>query len=684
MLSIYKLWRIFISTILISLAIVFLNLPLVAQKTQTYGATLLNAGFNCLDDEEFPLALEILTQAVEVSKLDSDRATEVDAIFYLAQAKFWLAQYESANEDLYMLMNEFPKELKRTDSMSILRLISQNHYYMGNYDLAHELALERLQATEASNDSFDIAKSYQVLSEIECRQKNYDLALKHVQISKRMFEQLGKKDELSYNLDLMGDIFHNTQRYEEALAYKIASCEVIDTTGSLYNNAYCNHTIALTLSKMGRLEEAIPLFQLALKSWLVAEMPEETALTRACLGEAIAWSGQCKKGLSMVNEALLETEKLSLGPLRRDILEKLFQLNKHCGQIDEAFIYLEKYIAVNDSLNNQNTKVRIASLNNSYELQKKNSELELLKKTERVKAYYIIFLSIVVLLLIGLAGFSYILLKKQRNYSLQLDHKSKLIARQLEDIHRTNEKLQLANKELEQFAYIASHDLKAPLRTIGNYSSLINRRYGALLDENGVTFLLFITEAAKHMNALLEDIFSYSNIVNRKAEMVEVNMQERLDLALKFLNEGIESKQAVVLYDKLPSVIGNPSQLYQLVQNLLDNALKFIPKDRKPELKIKLAEAGEFYKISVTDNGIGIPIEKQDDVFTIFKRLHTKEEFRGTGIGLSICKKIVEGHGGKIWAESDGKRGTSFHFTLRRSINNDDFETREDNVYISE
>lgn len=659
-------WRFPTIILFLSLSIASNSTSLFAQNTSPLGRSLLMAGTDCLDDEEFPLAVDILSQAIAQAKVDNDPSAEADAHFYLAHANFWLANYQNANDHLYLLLNEFPTRLSQTDSMSILRMISQNHYYMGNYDIAHELALERLRSTEELKDSFNIAKSYQVLGEIECRQKDYDTALKHVQTSKQLFEKMGKTEELSYNLDLMGDIFHNTGRYKEALSYKIKSCQVIDTTGSLYNNAYCNHTIALTLNKMGRREEAISLYRLALASWVKARMPEETALTRACLGEAIAGTGQCAKGIALMKVALSEAEKLSMSPLRRDILEKLFQVNKQCGEIESAFFYLEKYILVNDSLNNQNTKVRIASLSNDYELDKKNAEFEVLKHKENIKAQFIVFLLAGIILLLCFGLISHCLLKKQRSYSLQLDTKSKQIAQQYEDIHRTNEKLKLANKELEQFAYLASHDLKTPLRTIGNYASLINRRYSAQLDENGITFLGFITEAAKHMNALLEDILSYTKVSKDEMEIVDVNLHERLLLALKLLHELIDSKKATIRYATLPIVKGNPTQLYQLLQNLLDNALKFIPDDRQPLIQVNFADEGEFYRIDIQDNGIGIEQNKQEEVFTIFKRLHTREEYKGTGIGLAICKKIVEAHGGRIWITSDGKNGTTFHFTLKK------------------
>ncbi len=640
---------------------------LFSQNEGQNAGALLTAGIACLEDEEFLLAKELLTGSTELAITEKDSPIIVEANYQLAQANFWLSNYQGANECLYLLLKDFPKKLNRIDSMAILRMVSQNHFYMGNYDVAHEIALMRLRSTELVQDSYNLGLSYQVLSEIEVRQKDYERALNHIFTSSAIFEQLDLPEELSFNLDLLGDICHNTGKYEEALSYKIRSCELTDTVGSLYNNAYCNHTIALTLAKMGRFKEAIQLFNLALATFKQAGLPEESALTKACLGETLALSGRCNEGISLIKQALADAELLTLSPLRRDVLEKMVQANKSCGQREAAFIYIEKFIAINDSLNNQNTKVRIANLSNRYELEKKNAELAALREMEKEKGRFIISLLAGLVLLFCFLLVGYRLLKKQRSYSLQLDAKNKQIEHQYEEIHQANEKLKSANKELEQFAYLASHDLKAPLRTIGNYSSLINRRYGQQLDEDGVSFLKFITEAAKHMNALLEDIFAYSKIGKVEVEVEAVNLQERFDLALRLLHEDIASRRASVTSDQLPVVTGNPTQLYQLLQNLLDNALKFVPASRQPEITVRVTDSGAFYHFKVKDNGIGIPKNKQEEVFTIFKRLNSKEEFKGTGIGLAICKKIVETHGGSIWVESDGELGTTFHFTLNKT-----------------
>jgi signal transduction histidine kinase len=644
----------------------FCTSTLVAQDSPKSSLPLLLAGIDCIDEEDFPLAIDILTQSVSAAKRENNPAMELKGHYHLALSKFWLSNYEGSNASLDTLLYQFHAMLNRRDSLKIFQVASQNYFYMGNYDMAHEIALERLKLTEKALDSSDLATSYQVIAEIECRQKNYAGAFKNVQVALAIFENLGDSFAYSFNLDLLGDIYHNSGSYRAALSSKIKSCQVIDTSGHLYDNAYCDHTIALTLTKLGNYDKAIPLFRKSLANWNYAKMQEEAALTKACLGEALAASGKQSEGMALLKEGMQMAESLGVNPLRRDIYEKIFQTSKHCGYTEQALVFLEKYHLLNDSLNNQNARVRIASLSNNYQLGKKNAELEALKNAEKIKAKYIQYLSAGMLVLACLAAFSYYMFKKQRRYSKKLRAQSAQINQQYNDLHNANEKLIRANQDLEQFAYLASHDLKAPLRNISNYAALIAKRYSSQLDENGTLFLGFIVESAEHMNLLLEDIFNYSKVGNDEPKSSQVNLHEKLQLALRLLNETIESKQAKVTFDQLPTVMGNPTQLYQVIQNLLDNALKFIPKDRQPHLEIRLAEEGDEYRISVQDNGIGIPDNKKEEVFTIFKRLHTKEEYKGTGIGLAICKKIVETHGGRIWIESDGKMGTSFNFTLNK------------------
>jgi len=225
------------------------------------------------------------------------------------------------------------------------------------------------------------------------------------------------------------------------------------------------------------------------------------------------------------------------------------------------------------------------------------------------------------------------------------------------------QELQHSNRELEQFAYVASHDLQEPLRTIIGMVQLLQRKYKDNLDARAEQYIDFTVEAATHMQSLINDLLDYSRLGRRGLPLGEVNLNEILDLALNGLNTLIETNQAVITYDRLPTVTAERSQMIRLFQNLISNAIKFRGK-HIPEIHIAARAVDARWEFSVRDNGIGIEPQYFERIFSIFQRLHTRAEYSGTGIGLSICKKIVENHGGRMWVESEPGNGSVFYFTL--------------------
>ena len=232
-----------------------------------------------------------------------------------------------------------------------------------------------------------------------------------------------------------------------------------------------------------------------------------------------------------------------------------------------------------------------------------------------------------------------------------------------EQIKFQNEQLANSNKELKQFAYIASHDLKEPLRMIGAYTSLLQRRYSKKLDEGAQEFMGFITDATRRMNNLLDDLLTYSKVGTQELQKEPVKMCEVVEASLANLQLKIKQKHAKVNLSDLPEVEVSRIQMGQLYQNLISNAIKFSDKD-SPEIWIDAEKNGKAYIFSVRDNGIGIAAEHKERIFEMFSRLHTRQEYEGTGIGLATCKKIVEQHSGRIWVESEKDKGSTFYFSI--------------------
>lgn len=229
-------------------------------------------------------------------------------------------------------------------------------------------------------------------------------------------------------------------------------------------------------------------------------------------------------------------------------------------------------------------------------------------------------------------------------------------------VERTRE-LSLVNKELEQFAYISSHDLQEPLRTISSYADLLALKQKEKLDADGLRYLAYIRESALHAQQLVQSLLAYASVPSKMDSFEQCDLKILLEKALFNLKKSIEETKAVVTYESLPALRVSAVQIAQLFQNLISNGIKYSGQET-PKIHISAKNQGDFWFFFVKDNGIGIEPEYQGKIFMIFKRLHSRSEYPGTGIGLALCKKIVEQHGGEIGVESELGKGSTFHFSL--------------------
>lgn len=259
-----------------------------------------------------------------------------------------------------------------------------------------------------------------------------------------------------------------------------------------------------------------------------------------------------------------------------------------------------------------------------------------------------------------------------RQLNIELERK---VAERTAQLAERAKDLERSNVELQQFAYVASHDLQEPLRTVASFTQLLAKRYHDKLDDKAREFINFAVDGSKRMQTLINDLLAYSRVGTQAKPLEPLDCNTLLDRVLKSLERAIRDTSAVITRDALPHVLADEVQLGQLFQNLIGNALKFC-NQKPPRIQISAEPAGQLWKLSIRDNGIGISPEHKERIFVIFQRLHTQQQYPGTGIGLAICKKIVERHGGHIWVEPAPGGGSIFSFTIPAPT----IGTREENL----
>ena len=569
----------------------------------------------------------------------------------------------NANEDALEFLetaNNIGKGiLSEQETIEVLKNIAELSLTMGKYDDAYHYRLEILKFYEQLEDNQGIYATLYNIGSIFFYQENLPQALNHYQQSQKMAVAAQDSSFIYRCLAAIGSVYGELKENDKSLSYNLESLTMAEYMGFEMGIAYSAHNVGLNYiildapeKALGRLTQSLHLMQK-----LGDKFGEANCLQ--AISNVYSKNKDYTKAIQFLEQSLATHKQLGDKSRIKEIYLDLSQAYFDGGDAVKAFEIQKGYIELRDSLIKQETMQEMAGLKQEYELEKKENEkqIAIMQKEQQIEHMYRYAF---------LVGLGFLMLVTWLFYSRYQEQTSmnKLLAQKNEEIQLQNNKLATSNRELEQFAYIASHDLKEPLRNIGGFTSLLERRYLAEGDDEARDFMRFISSSVDHMHKLLTDLLVYSRIGMQEGKNTElVSIEDIVQQVCNNYQTTIKENEVKILTHHLPIIQANRIQMVQLFQNLIGNAIKF-RSEKNPEIHIHGTENAKEFILSVKDNGIGMEQEYTDKIFVIFQRLHNRTKYKGTGIGLSICKKIVEQHNGRIWVASQSGEGSTFYFSI--------------------
>lgn len=533
-------------------------------------------------------------------------------------------------------------------------------WYQGNYSVALEQYLKALALRREIGDSLGLARSYQNVGLLYDLQREDSIAIGYFRRARQMREVVGDEIGVVYSMVSIAEVL-------EQRGDTIAAKRMLGEARTLAMQLDHPASIAFTSQHLAQLylhledwQRAEALFRQALQirdhmDGLHGIASNTIGLAKVALGRK-NWS----EAVALAHEQLPIIEQLQALPLRREAHRVLADAYRGLGRYADAERYLRAHLADEKALSDAEQTRQMALTRARFEADQKDQELQLLREQSKNYRLRITILLTVIISLALVAGIVIVfLLYRSQN------RVNRLLTEQKAQMEEKNRQLAAINTELADFAHAASHDLKQPLRTIGSYSSLLERRYLTLLGESGRDFLQFITQGVDRMWQLLNDLLYYAEFGKNAGPPAKVDLDEVLAEVQDQLRDQIQQNQAQISVDPLPTLMGYRSSLVQLFQNLISNAIKF-RSEAPPCIHLHFSQTSDHYRFAVVDNGIGIDPAYQTQIFQAFKRLNGPEVFEGSGLGLAIVMKAVQQHRGKVWVEANREQGSTFTVEIPR------------------
>lgn len=623
----------------------------------------------CLEIADEQLRIDDIQTATHFYTIAKEKAQEQEDSYSLQLANIGIAECLYREGDVEKSLQNFKSLLNSIDTSSlelrgkVQRAISTNYVVLGDYSGAYEAQTKALFIYSKLKDTTQVARLEYGIGNNFFDQKQYELSLQHFENALELLLIVKNEGGIQRTYSAIGSVYENLGNYTKALEFGSLSLEMAEKSNDKAG-------IAWTLLNIGSIQNRLEDNTNALKNFFQAnkmsiELEDELLemSTLRSLGSVYYKTEMPSMAIRYYNKSL----DISLKNHYRGDLVKLYK------EFAEVYFktqdypnyqkYINKHLSLKDSIFNEQLIDNLSSLKKDFENERmeKEKEIQLLKKDKELDEFRnnSKFRITLLIFIIGFLGLGLLLLRHKGE-----KEKNLILAQKNDEILQQNKSLDKSNRDLEQYAYIISHDLKEPLRNISGFTRLLERKLSGSLDESSIEYMAFIKKGANQMHHLLNDILEYSKIKNDAGnrELVSVNLL--LEDILESFHHQITSSNIVVRIGDMPSVYFNKSQLHQIFQNLIGNAIKFRNTEKNTEIDIKYYQKDQKHYFSVSDNGIGINEEFRDKIFVAFQRLHNREEFEGSGIGLATCKKIIEENSGFIDLNSTEGQGSTFYFFL--------------------
>lgn len=679
-----------------------------AEERRVPVQNLIKEADHLINKGEYVPAIEIYLKVVDAAK-NGYYSEYIDVLNKIAFAYKAIQDFKNALDYYNKLLEFFPDKLSQHEYAKTLNHIGDLYFRIGNLEKAQSYQTNSLTNFEEVKDSAGIRESIYELGLIAYDLQHFNEALilykkaLAIEVGNTRFAPILKFTTLC----AIGSTYEKLHQYEKALYYNTQSLKLAKEIGYTFGVAFAHQSIGTTYLNTTKYDSAsVNLFK-AEAIFDTLGYAEGRATTLNYIGSLYEEMQLYRKAIQHFEKALFIANEIKHKQTQVNALKGLSQSHKYLGEFELAHHYLESSNTIRDSIINEESYKKMASMKAAYEIEAKNREIkiqeQLIKKEQQYKWYILIIAGFALLLSVLFLVYVYRNYRQTASHANTLEEKNTKIASQnarLEEVNEElkeksdriehqnevlakinleleeksdqissqNRKLEFVNQELQQYAYVASHDLKEPLRTIGSFSSILKTQYSHLLDERGIEYFNYITEGTKRMKQMLEDLLYYSQIDKIGEDLQVIESSDVIREVISSLDGTIKQSngRVAVNFSAFPKLKVAKTHLSQLFQNLIANGLKFAKDHEPPVISVDCKRRDDHYVFSIKDNGMGMPPEAKERIFNMFTRLH-KDKREGTGIGLATCKKIADLYHGKITVESEVNKGSTFFIHIPKN-----------------